>query len=155
MMGVAAALAAAADDPAGWTTAKWGMTAEQILAAVPQAQRLDPPEKNGARVHIPELDLAGGQFHVYFVPDKDGLLRAVVLTTPITPPPAGFDSLVQNLQNLLVEKYGRPWKSDGEVATEFEWSFATTTITLSRMKFEGKTLSVTLRYRKKDPAPLI
>jgi hypothetical protein len=153
-MGLAAALAAtAADDPCGWTTARWGMTADQILAAVPQSQRLDQPERNGARITVPSLDLAGAKFHVWFIPDDHELLRAVVLDSGVTPPGAGFDSLFQDLENMLVEKYGRPWKSD-EVATELQWSFQTTTLTLSRMKFHGQTLSVAIHYRRKDAAPI-
>lgn len=144
----------AADDPAGWNGAKWGMTEEQILQALPgQAVRLDPPEKfNHARVHIPTLDLAGASFHVYFVPDEKGGLNSVLLS-PEKEPPIGFDFLFQSLQNLLVEKYGQPWVSTEGHNTEIRWSLKTTTITLSRIKFpEFPNLQIiSLQYKRKDP----
>jgi hypothetical protein len=35
----------AAADPGGWTVARWGMSPDQILAAIPGAVRLEHPEK--------------------------------------------------------------------------------------------------------------
>jgi len=151
-----AAALSAADDPGGWTAAKWGMTDAQILAALPgQAVRLDPPEKlNRSSVHIPELDVAGTKFHVYFTPDKDGLLSSV-LFSPIGSPAQGLDAVFQELQNLLVDKYGRPWKTDEQGNSEIQWSFPTTVITLSRIKVSGfGTQFVHLQYKRKVAVPL-
>ena len=145
-----AAVLVAADDPGGWTAAKWGMTDEQILQAVPAATRLDPPEKfNHARVHIPSFDLAGSRFHVYFIPGPAGQLDQVLLSAE--PCDAGYDVLFQQLQELLVQKYGRPWSSAEGNTTEFQWSLKTTTITLSRTKNQAINIEfLHLQYSKKS-----
>ena len=145
--------AVAADDPGGWTAAKWGMTDDQLLAAFPgQAARLDPPDA-GAHVHIKPLQLSGADFHVLFQSDKDGRLTSVLLS-PIGQPPQGYDLLFQSLQNLLSEKYGRPWKSDSADKTEFQWSLKTTIISLSRIQIAGLSPQIiNLHYRQK-PADL-
>jgi hypothetical protein len=140
----------AADDPGGWTAAKWGMTDAQILQAVPTATRLDPPDAD-AHVQIKSFPLAGSDFHVLFQSDKDGRLQAVLLS-PIGTPSEGFDYLFQNLQNLLVEKYGRPWSSTEGHQTKIQWSLKTTTITLSQAKFPGIDIQIlNLHYKRKDP----
>ena len=144
-----AATAMAADDPGGWTAAKWGMTDAQILAAIPSATRLDPPDA-GAHVHIKSFDLAGAAFHVLFQSDKDGRLQAVLLS-PVGDPAEGIDHLFQTLQHLLVEKYGRPWTSTEGHETEIQWSLKTTTIALSRVKFPGMDIQIlNLHYKRKS-----
>jgi hypothetical protein len=147
----AAAAAFAADDPGGWTKAKWGMTDDQILAAFPgQAVRLDPPDA-GAHIGIKTFDLADSPFDVRFLSDAAGL-RKVVLTALSQPSPR-LDALFQDLENLLVDKYGRPWKSDEAGDTDFQWSFPTTTITLGRTKVSGfGTQFVSLIYAKRQPS---
>jgi len=144
--------AQAADDPGGWTGAKWGMSADQILQALPdQAVRLNPPEKyNHATAHIPSFQLAGASFHVYFIPDNDGHLKSVVFS-PLDVTREGLDFLFQRLQNLLIEKYGRPWKSTEQANTEIQWTFKTTTIILSRTQVKDfGTQFVSLRYKQKE-----
>jgi len=151
MMLVLAAIATGADtqDPGGWTAAKWGMTDAQVLAAIPVATSLDPPDA-GAHVHIKSFDLAGAAFHVLFQADKDGRLQSVLLS-PVGTPAEGINYLFQNLQNLLVEKYGRPWTSTEGHGTEIQWSLKTTTITLSRVKFPGIDIQIlNLHYKRKS-----
>jgi len=146
---MAASSAAQPTDPGGWTAAKWGMTDAQILAAIPAATRLDPPDA-GAHVHIKSFDLVGASFHVLFQSDKDGHLQAVLLS-PVEPPAEGIDYLFQNLQNLLVEKYGRPWTSTEGHETEIQWSLKTTTVTLSRIKFPGMDIQIlNLHYKRRS-----
>ena len=149
-MMLAAGCAMAADDPGGWTAARWGMTDAQILQAIPEAPRLDPPEKvNHARVHIEAFDLAGAIFHVYFVPGKDGTLDSVLLSPQ--QPAEGFVYLFQHLQELLVQKYGRPWTSKEGATSELQWSLKITTISLSLASIPAINLQIlTLQYRKKS-----
>ncbi|HTX34337.1 MAG TPA: hypothetical protein VME43_04920 [Bryobacteraceae bacterium] len=144
---VALALACAAvEDPGGWTKAKWGMTDDQVLAAFPgQAARLDPPELNGARVSIKSIELSGAEFRVYFIPDAAGHLRAVILNAV---KPTG--ALFQSLENLLVAKYGRPWKTDEAGDSGVQWSFPTTVITLTRVQVPNfGTQFLSLAYKLK------
>jgi hypothetical protein len=154
-MMLAAVATFAAEDPGGWSKAKWGMSDEEILAALPgQAVRLDPPEKYlGSRVHIPSFELAGSEFEVHFVPDKAGRLSSVLLS-PVGTPSEGFDYLFQSLENLLVAKYGRPWKSTEARSERIQWSLKTTTITLSRSKFPGFDIQILNLQYKVRPADL-
>lgn len=144
-----AVAALAADDPGGWTSAKWGMSDDQILQAIPQAARLDPPEKvNHARVHIPAFDLAGAQFHVYFIPDQVGLAGVILSAKE---PDEGLDALFRHLQELLVQKYGRPWTAGVDQTTDLQWSLPTTTITLSMVRIPAiKMQMLSLSYKKKS-----
>ncbi len=151
MLALAAADTLAADDPGGWTAAKWGMTGAQILTAFPgQAAPLDPPDSvNHAHVQIREFDLAGAAFRVYFVPDKDDHLASVLLT-PSKPPASGNEAMFQHLQELLVEKYGHPWSSTVGGRTQLQWSLKTTTITLSLAHIAGGLTFLSLGYRQRS-----
>ncbi len=64
----------APEDPGGWRAAKWGMTEEEVLAALPgQAARLPGLHKDGtASVVIEPLIIAGHDFRVTFVPARVG-----------------------------------------------------------------------------------
>jgi hypothetical protein len=138
LIALAAALSAA-DDPGGWTAAKWGMTEAQLRDAFP-AQPVS-------------VELAGTTFHVRFISTKDALTQ--VKLDPVEPVKQGLDSLFQDLQNMLVEKYGRPWSSTEGPTSELQWTFKTTTISLSRVRLSGfGTQFVFLTYRKKVESPI-
>src|SRR4051812_42076671 len=68
---LAAAAAIAADDPAGWTAAKWGMTVDQVRAAVPEAHPVTGPvfEKKipAAPLGIDQVEIAGCDWQVFFL----------------------------------------------------------------------------------------
>jgi hypothetical protein len=152
MLTAAVTSAADADDPGGWTKAKWGMTEAELLAAFPgQAARLDPPDKNtGCRVVIKDFTLSGVNFQVYMMPDPDGRLSSVLLQPAKSDDQT--DQLFQDLQNLLVQKYGRPWKTAEGNNAEIQWTFKTSTVTLARTRFPGFTTQlVHVRYAHKDP----
>ena len=150
-----AAVVQAADDPGGWTAAKWGMTDAQILQAIPAATRLDPPEKNThAGVQIESLELSGKDFHVLFVPDSKGLLNSVLLVPAAKYEGRGLDGLFKDLEQLLVEKYGRPWITNAGKElkqTVDQWSLKTTTIILSLAwsPLAPEMQIITLQYRRK------
>jgi hypothetical protein len=112
----------------------------------------DPPDSvNHARIHIKSVDLASASFEVYFVPGPDALLTQVILSAD-RHAPAGLDAVFQTLENLLVEKYGHPWKSDEGGVTKVQWSLPATTITLSKIKiaaFGPETWSVNLIYTRR------
>jgi hypothetical protein len=151
IVALAAVAAIAADDPGGWSKARWGMTDDEIVKAfdgqVTRFSAVDPYQH--ARVGIESLDIAGAKFKVYMSPGPDGKLDHV-LFTPISASDQ-TDQTFQSVENLLVQKYGRPWKSD-EDQTELQWSFPTTTIHLSRMKFPGSDMRlINLIYRQRRP----
>jgi hypothetical protein len=162
---LAALFAGAADDPGGWSKAKWGMTQAQLSDAF-GADLHETFDVHGAtddqgrlRFYL-TVDLTVGkipcqaELHL----DKDGHLRAVgvapVKTSDMT------DVLYLDLQDMLVQKYGRPWKSREEMdITNLQWTFATTLITLQRMKLPmteelhlGNQRIVGLTYERITPA---
>jgi hypothetical protein len=193
MMLSAAAIAAAAEDPGGWSKAKWGMTESQLLQAFgPEAVRLDPPEEIGmsakhaeqlaklrndlnalrtqaghkpedvvkpatpnavlVRVAIPSFTLVRVSFRALLVPDQDGRLDSVTLS-PVDHA-AETNALFETLEQMLVQKYGRPWVTkDGERA-EIQWTVRTTVITLSRWRGLSARLYVSIQYKRKDPSRL-
>lgn len=148
---IAATAACASDDPAGWTRARWGMTAADLAAVFPDADRR-PPEKD-AILAIDSIDLAGARFRVVMYPDAGGGLAEVHLG--VTPPEAGTDALFQTVENLLADKYGRPWQSTESDTTTLQWTFPTTTIQLRRLRLRGATRSIVdLIYMKRSQDPI-
>jgi len=147
---VIAAAAIAADDPAGWSKSRWGMTDDEILQAFDgQAVRLATPERNGARVSIPSVELAGTKFHVWFIPDKSGHLCSVVFTS-IDPP---SDSIAQSIEELLAAKYGHPWKTQATHTTDALWTIGTTVIRVTHTRLRGFQMLV-LRYSVQSSDPI-
>jgi hypothetical protein len=152
---MSASLLLAADDPAGWTAAKWGMSPDQVIAALGPGAKLLP-----SGVVSLDLDLAGVKFGAGAHFDKDGHLETVDLL-PSSLADAS-DALFRNLEELLVEKYGHPWKTTEEKnVTQDQWTFATTVVTLTRerhpmiIELLGEkspgALTVNIEYKRKSP----
>jgi hypothetical protein len=146
MMLAAVAFLLAADDPGGWSKAKWGMTDAQ-LSEVFGAETLYID--GHVAVHLTVGDIL---CHAMMHFDKDGHLNLIgigpVKIDDMT------DALYLNLQEMLVQKYGRPWKSDEENGiTSLQWTFPTTLITLQRMKLPMiARRNVSLTYERVTPA---
>jgi len=123
--------ACAADDPGGWTAAKWGMTIDQVRAAVPDAQILtgNEPKRtiNGvlSPLGVPSLEIGKVTWSVYFLFDQQGHLSAVEINTD-TP---SVEAYIQTAQ-LLTERYGHPAEETAGGRRSAQWTFATTTIQL-------------------------
>jgi hypothetical protein len=150
---------AATEDPGGWSKAKWGMTDDEIVKAFDgQVAPLSKVDRyQHARVGIESLEVAGVKFKVYMSPGSDNKLDHV-LFSPVNPDDA-TDQTFQSLENLLVQKYGRPWKTNENTATtELQWSFPTTVITLARSELNvpgiGRSVFVSLIYKKRSENPL-
>jgi hypothetical protein len=152
MMLVAGVAGAHVQDPGGWSKAKWGMTEPQLLAAFgPEIVRLDPPQKIGdTPVHltVQPFELARFQFRAYLVPDKTGRLASVLLA-PIHDADS-TDALFETLEQLLVQKYGRPWSTTGAGTLELQWTCGQTVITLLRARFFTPQTYVTIHYKLKS-----
>jgi hypothetical protein len=184
------AVATAADDPGGWSKAKWGMTEQQILAAFGhEAVRLNPPEPIGSsaedidkaeeakykmdvfiasvkheppppkpdpshrpaptqvlcRVAVP-VELAQTKFRALMIPDTAGRLASVLLS-PVNDADS-TDSLFDTLEQLLVQKYGRPWSTTDSSSVERQWTSGQTVVTLLRLHGLTGTY-VTIHYTHK------
>lgn len=145
----------AADDPAGWTSAKWGMSPGQVQAAVPAAAAI-PPEKfvagATATLGIPALQLGPTTWSVFLLFGPTGLDRVMLR-------PADRADVSQaeylRLENLLAQKYGRPFERRiyKEGIASAQWSFATTTVSLQLTDYRPRVQLVTLwlEYARKSP----
>lgn len=123
--------AAAADDPGGWSKAKWGMTEPQIASAFGADRIVHIPLAAGGAQPGVDIDLVGAPFRAMFGL-KDGRLAGVNISP--RQEKDRNDQVFESLVNALVEKYGRPWKSEtGQMlkTTEYQWSLPTTVITAS------------------------
>jgi hypothetical protein len=142
----------AAEDPGGWTKAKWGMSSAEIIKLFEgDAIKEDlPAGSTFGRISIPAYEVVGTKFYVLLITDKDDRLDHVSMR-PVAMADC-TDQLFQSLEELLVQKYGRPWKSDESGTTEFQWTFATTVITLSRTKssITGAAL-LSVSYKRRAP----
>jgi hypothetical protein len=134
---MAAGLAGAADDPLGWSKARWGDTdAELIEAFGGEVVRFAHPDPTiHARVGIESMELADTKFRVYMVLGTNDRLQQVLLLPSRLAD--GTDALFQSLEELLVQKYGQPWKTNEDTATNIQWTFKSTIITLSRIRIPG------------------
>jgi hypothetical protein len=132
-------------DVEGWRTAKWGMTAGEILNAFPGEAKETPPAKDRhgkivgtGRIEIGGLSVNEVKMSARFEFSRDtGGLTRIMLT------PTGMELMLGDLfykamLPLLMEKYGQPTvKSEpqrgpnGAVTSESSiWSFPSTTIEL-------------------------
>jgi hypothetical protein len=148
-----AGAAFAADDPGGWSKAKWGMTEPQLTETFGAASIVRVPLAGGGSWPGIDVDLLGTAFRAALALDKDGRLSAVTLSPRDNK--AADEFLFQRLQDALFEKYGRPWKSTAGHNTKFQWSFPTTSITLTM--FQDKSLDfcmISLSYDRRAADPL-
>lgn len=121
----------AADDPGGWSKAKWYMTEAQLAGAFGADHIVRVPMADHSTAPGLDIELDGKPFRAVFGL-KDGGLASVSLAPRQDQDRNG--RAFQSLVDLLVQKYGRPWKSErGEMfrTVEYQWSFPTTVISLS------------------------
>jgi hypothetical protein len=142
-----AGAAFAADDPGGWSKAKWGMNEIQLADAF-GADLIHTGDPSKA-IHLAvDVALADVPFRAELALDKDGKLAHVLLTPRRDKDADEF--LFEHLQDALVLKYGRPWKSTAGHSTKYQWSFPATSITLSI--FQDKELGacmISLSYDRR------
>jgi len=84
--GEPAAIPAPGDGAPGWGRLRWGMTADEVLAAVPGAVRLEPAlrlaDGNLVAVGMDRLEVASTAFRLRFVFDGNGLALLSLRTPP-------------------------------------------------------------------------
>ena len=64
-----------AEDPGGWTKAKWGMTTAELQQAFPQAVVYNK-RQSGPALNIPDDEINGQRVHVSFEVGAEGLRRS-------------------------------------------------------------------------------
>jgi hypothetical protein len=158
-----AGIAAAADDPGGWTAAKWGMTRDQVRAAIPSAKVLTGPadartvEKDVSDLGIDAIAIGAIDWTVLFFFDASGGLRQVRLA-PVNTKKDATEQQYLATESLLVEKYGRPFDRNATESTDVrdaQWTIGKTTIHLRRLAIRRVAFqAITLIYRRKIDSPL-
>jgi hypothetical protein len=155
---VLVASACAGDKPAdvgGWSNTHWGMTEQEVLAALPgQATRLTGPlpERSYAggvvvNVGIENLDISHTKFLVHFVMDGKGRLRRVLLK----PIERAYPFHFQTIEAILTEKYGQPsYKSALNNKLISKWTFASTIIELEFTEYGTIGSVMTVIYDRKS-----
>lgn len=154
-----ATAAVAADDPAGWTAAKWGMSPDQVRAAIPSSHDLTGPAANRtfdgklSTFGVDRVQIGRTVYSALFMFDATGLTAVYLL-----PADESDRSLFQFVQVelLLVQKYGRPFERSYAEGRFAQWSLDTTTVTLHYSNIQIiHSESVYLIYaRKSVPATI-
>ncbi len=99
----------ASDAPCAWQNARWGMTVDEVVAALPgKAVRASPAEieKGAAPVRMDECEIAGTNFQAGFF-----FYRASRLTKITFGPSSKRDAsraVFDRLAKMLTERYGPP-----------------------------------------------
>jgi hypothetical protein len=138
-------LCSLAAETGGWSAARWGMTEDQVLAAIPPAVRLTSPEKfrfGQAPIAIPEFRAEQSTFRVLFIMTPD--LSRIVFSDQ-----DGSEEEFVRVESLLVRKYGRPWHRSGGILTISQWTRGDTVITLRRVVMRAiRSESIDLTYER-------
>jgi len=148
--------AAAAEDPGGWTAAKWGMTVDQVRTAVPEAHTLAGPaadrtiDKRLAPLGIDRVEIARVPWKVLFLFGDDGGLCEVYLDS--TSPAGVSPQMFVTMEELLLPKYGRPFDRQTDKSRTALWTLGTTSIELHYTSIPQSPLEfLWLSYRRADP----
>lgn len=157
---VALAIAAAqsnAPDLRGWSTSTWGMTAAEVRAAFPAAAGVSPADRdfgNLGTLQLRDIEIGPvrGSATFYFPPDTDRLVAVRLRPDPSLPCASAF----AQLQEALVEKYGRPTSAEkvtDRITTHtVQWNLRSTVIRLAWFDGGRDLGSVSIRYTERKPA---
>jgi hypothetical protein len=154
-----------AEDPGGWTKAKWGMTAAELKLAFPQAGMYNS-RRSGSAFGIPEDEVNGARVHVSFEVDGEAGLRRVTIepdersaVDPDLDAPAPTVARIGQILLLagLKEQYGDPREATTEpsfdeteqVTHEWRWGFAGTSVVLVRESYANPV------YQERDRTYLV
>lgn len=92
---------AAPEDPEGWQGTKWGMTPEQVIAALSGRlpARLEVAPAGNPIVRVLSFDIDGATCQPTLIFGREGLLREVDFS---------WDRIPRGLEDALRAKYGKP-----------------------------------------------
>jgi hypothetical protein len=158
----AAAVAQDVPDATGWSTAKWGMTLEQVKEAVPGSRAPVQIEKDyGLLIRLEaspvKLGLYSAEANLEFQPDRDYLSAVSVKIADGIPRASAYELLRQ----ALIDKYSKPTSEDSttdrnsfgsrKVTKKVQWRLKSSTIVLTWSDY-GDIGYVSVRYseRKAD-----
>ena len=141
-------------DVLGWQQTRWGMTADEIIAAVGSHIRKGPREDGDSwysELCIPDVEIGDYPFFVQFQMDKvTGTLRRVMIKheEELDKEPTGA---LNTARRVLSERFGQP-KREGTSDT-LVWAFPTTTIRLTMHYIEDIMAAVGVAFNPTSIAP--
>lgn len=141
-------LAGAAEDPAGWNKARWGMTIEEVKAAMPEIKPLRGPvagrtvtRREIAEWGIDSVAIGDAAWSVLFLFDPEKHLYKVALR-----PASSVDvspTLFMATEGLLRRKYGTAFeKSDSFEGEHTRYSLWTLPQTRIALRFSSRARPV-------------
>jgi hypothetical protein len=137
--------------PGGWENARWGMNEEQVTRAFKEqvtpvnpdkASRAEGGKSAQSAFQIPEFDIDGRKFRVYFLFGFSHKLETVQLLL-LSDNPYLVDATFKELESRLTEKYGpvaftsdddslgRSFLFRGALSSKRGWKLSATTIELT------------------------
>jgi hypothetical protein len=145
-------------DLLGWQGTRWGMTSDEIAAAVgPELKRMPKPvffKGCYAEDYLPAIELAGRPFEVLFQKaQSDDRLQQVLFrckddTIGKAAQPQGV--LFNSIEELLTRKYGAATLRHGRPGLDLDasvsWVFPTTTIELWHLYIARVASILTITY---------
>lgn len=145
-------------DVEGWSKAQWGMTEEQILeifkGEVVRLDKVEFYENWYASIGINNLEIGGDKFYVHFLMNKKKKTLQQVNIIAKEEALQGIEVVFEFLEQLLVEKYGKPsFKNEEEYKGRVIWNFPTTVIELSYLvisEINFKKLTIIYHPPRKD-----
>ncbi len=143
-------------DTKGWNKTVWGMTEDQVLAALPGlAKRQAGPEADRpfrgliTPIIIDTVEIDGTPTRVRFRFDPATRELVQVHLEP-TRPQDQTEDVYQRLELLLITKYGRPWRSSSAETRITLWRLPSSLITLrlsTARAINFRSLSITYEPR--------
>lgn len=134
-------------DVKGWGKTKWGMTDEEIRAALGNQVEPYPDNYEYYKVHIdlwiPSIDIGKNPYEVRFEMDNgtDKLILVWITPNRNVVPRYAYEYLFESLEEQLIQKYGasnvQKNQEDNFTIRERKWSFPSTSIKLYYSKGPG------------------
>jgi hypothetical protein len=124
---------------------RWGMTLDELLAALPSATRLAQPERLGegdlvVQARAERVDLGGHAYRADFSFDGSGRLAAIQLRSI---PSTGGEAVYEGLQRALTTELGEPTAEWPRPAGKGEW--------VARSSWSASRAVVDLEIRRLAP----
>jgi hypothetical protein len=162
---LAASGSAAAVEIDGWDKTQWGMTPEEVVAALPgtgihriSEPRVLAPRPGEALLRIDGLDVAGHKLAVRFLFTwGTHRLNIVNLTLEGEANPLVVEGAFRDLKRVLVSRYGpaiyrHEDRNEATASNEaLFWRLGRTSVELSRVQAEGSSEILMLHYEPTEP----
>ena len=147
-------------DVYGWDNVKWGMTGEEVQAALGKEAkkrdaRHDKKDNMYADLELKGIKMGNGSFRASFWMDEDSKkLKRIVFVPQGEPAQYEWAETFINLENYLVGKYGDPdleeTSNDPGTSADRKWNFPSTEIEMSYLRLGDSELLLLVFSQNED-----